>query len=51
MPEVAEQVAETVAETRKAPEPEAETPRETVDAGAEDDGKKPRRRGWWSIGR
>ncbi|WP_432256152.1 Rne/Rng family ribonuclease [Limimaricola sp. AA108-03] len=51
MPEVAEQVAETVAETRKAPEPEAEAPRETVDAGAEDDGKKPRRRGWWSIGR
>ena len=51
MPEVAEQVAETVAETRKAPELEAETPRETVDAGAEDDGKKPRRRGWWSIGR
>ncbi|MCZ4260167.1 ribonuclease E/G [Limimaricola sp. G21655-S1] len=51
MPEVAEQVAETVAETRKAPEPEVETPRETVDAGAEDDGKKPRRRGWWSIGR
>ena len=52
MPEVAEQVAETVAETRKAPE---EAPRETVDAAADSDGedqdKKPRRRGWWSIGR
>ena len=52
MPEVAQQVADTVAQTRKAPEAE-EAPRETVDAGADADEEetKPRRRGWWSIGR
>ncbi|MGR3463154.1 Rne/Rng family ribonuclease, partial [Limimaricola sp.] len=56
MPEVAEQVAKTVEETRKAPEATPEparedAPRETVDAGSSDADKKPRRRGWWSIGR
>ncbi|EYD71735.1 Rne/Rng family ribonuclease [Limimaricola hongkongensis] len=52
MPEVAEQVTKTVEDTRKAPEPaREEAPRETVDAGSSDEDKKPRRRGWWSIGR
>nr|WP_254050024.1 ribonuclease E/G [Limimaricola cinnabarinus] len=53
MPQVAEQVAETVAETRQSPAPE-DTPRETVAADgeeADEADKKPRRRGWWSVGR
>ncbi|MCP1169619.1 ribonuclease E/G [Limimaricola litoreus] len=53
MPQVAEQVAETVAETRQSPAPE-QTPHETVTADGEEAAeadKKPRRRGWWSVGR
>ncbi|WP_090109496.1 Rne/Rng family ribonuclease [Limimaricola pyoseonensis] len=43
MPEVAEQVAETVEKARQ-PEP--------AEAGADAEAdKKPRRRGWWSVGR
>ncbi|MDU8944864.1 Rne/Rng family ribonuclease [Ovoidimarina sediminis] len=51
-----EQAPEPTAEPTPDPEPEAEPQLETAGAGAEDasaadDGDKPKRRGWWNLGR